>query len=199
MNQVQNVYSMFNQRRSGSAERLGWDSEAAQQRNFDTMLDLVRDAGLDLGALSVHDAGCGHGDLIDTLTTRGGVKHYVGTDFMEPALAHARERYPTYSFMQTDLLTGRLPKVDITLCFGALAFHKPRVVEMMLARLWEQSTVALGFISWWNLTPAYMYFDQSEQLRKGIRRFIRTARPKKTLERLGDYGDPVEAMFLLVR
>lgn len=196
---VQQVYAAYNQAHATSAERSGWDSEAAQQQNFDAMLGLVQDAGLHLDDLSIHDAGCGGGDLIDTLVAGGGVRGYVGTDFLPDSLEHARRQHPTHDFREVDLERDPLPKADLTLCFGALAFHKPRAVEAMLHRLWNSSDKGLGFITWWNLTQGYLYFDQAEQLRKCIRRFIRQARPAKLLERVGDYGDPLSAMFLLTK
>lgn len=196
---VKAVYEQFHAQRTGSAEQLGWNSTKDQQVNFTTMLDEVQKLGVQLSDCTVHDAGCGHGDLHDVLVARGGVKGYIGTDFVATTLATAREQRPGLDFRQLDLLTGAAPKADLTLCFGALAFHQPREVEALLHKLWSASAKGLGFISWWDLTPDYVYFREAEKLRKCVRRFMREARPRATAERIGDFAMPVEALFVLVK
>lgn len=192
--EVRMVYERYRAQREGAAEQLGWNDLSSQQRNFKVVLDMLPP----LTDLSVHDAGCGYADLFDFIKARGGCKQYIGTDFVPATVATAQERHPDLSIRQLDLLSFPPPQADVTLCFGALAFHKPRKVEEMLNRMWAASRVGLGFITWWNLTPEYVYFPEAEQLRKCIRRFLKSTKGKVS-ERLGDHGDPLEAAFVVLR
>jgi hypothetical protein len=88
---------------------------------------------------------------------------------------------------------------DFTVCFGTLAFYKPRQIEALLPKLWKASARGLGFITWWNLDESFVYHEHIQTLQKVIRRFIREAKPSAHFERIGDYGEPTEAAFLLVR
>ena len=196
---VDAVYEAFKRRDGDTARKMGWDSREAQQTNFRVVLDEL-ETRLKLPALSYHDVGCGYGDLIPVLQARGvdTTKRYLGTDFLPSTVEEARVLQPGHAFEVADAKWSPLPTADVTLCFGTLAFHKPRTIEAMLHRMWNASSQALGFISWWNLTPDYHYFDDAVLLRKCIRRFIRESRGH-CVERIGDFCSPVEAMFVLYR
>jgi SAM-dependent methyltransferase len=211
---VQRIYENYRAQGASEAQRVGWNSRAVQQQNFDTVLGITLPllekhghARVDDGwrKLSIHDAGCGTGDLLATLEARGGVGHYLGTDFFEPSLRDAQLRFPARGnvvFGMLDVLRSPMqlfPRADVTFCFGALAFHPPRHVETILHNLWNTSQFGLGFITWWDLPPHYVYAEHIEQLRKCVSRFLRESRAKEVVKRIGDYGDPTEAAFVLVK
>lgn len=210
---VKRIYENYLSHGASDAQRVGWNSREVQLENYHIVLDALaalmqKHRGRDLDqlwrTLSVHDAGCGTGDLLDTLQVRGGVGYYLGTDFMPQTMKLARQRFPERSdvrFAVLDLLNSPkeyFPTADVTLCFGALAFHPPRKIEELLHRLWGASQVGLGFITWWNLTPDYVYFEHIEQLRKCVSRFLRESRAKEVVQRHG-YGDKTEAAFCLIK
>lgn len=185
------------------AQRMGWRSREVQQTNFATMVQSLSSLGVSIAQGTVHDAGCGSGAFLDYLqSARKAPTGYVGTDLMQHAVEEASKRHPDESFRRLNLLRcppTSIPLADVTVCFGALAFHKPRAVEELLARLWRGSRHALGFITWWDLTPDYLYFEHVDALQKVVRRFLKEAKPRLQLERIGDYGTPNEAMFILAR
>jgi len=210
---VKQIYSNYQRIGASNAQRVGWNSHEVQLENYRVVLDAMktlmqkhrgRDPGQLWRTLSVHDAGCGAGDLLDTLQARGGVGYYLGTDFMPESVQQARRRHPARSdvlFTVLDLLHSPkeyFPTADVTLCFGALAFHPPRKVEELLHRLWDSSQVGLGFITWWTLTADYVYFEHIEQLRKCVSRFLRESRAKEVVQHHG-YGDKTEAAFCLIK
>ena len=193
-NAVYRQYLVYRESNEDPARKLGWNDAEAQQRNFKVVLDMLPP----LKDLTVHDAGCGHADLLDVINARGGCKEYIGSDFVATTLNKALELHPEAKLLGLDLAVHKLPQVDLTLCFGALAFHKPRKVEEMLHRMWDASKVGIGFISWWNLDKNYVYHEHAAQLQKCIRRFLKQTRGKVT-ERIGDYGEPMEAAFVVLR
>lgn len=191
---VRAVYEQFRARHGNSAQRLGWNDTSDQQSNFKVVLDMLPP----LTGLSVHDAGCGHGDLLDAINARGGCGSYIGTDFVAATVQAAQQRHPETTFRLLDLAHQELPKVDVTLCFGAFAFHRPRRVAKMLEKMLAASRVGVGFITWWDLTPEYEYAEDAEQLRKCVRRVLKGS-GCKVQERIGDYNVPLEAAFVVTR
>lgn len=208
---VRQIYRNYLNRGACDAQRVGWNSPEVQQENYRVVLDAMetllqrhREQNFTWRTLSIHDAGCGTGDLLDALQARGGVGCYLGTDFTPQSVELARQRHPERSdarFATFDLLNApeaHFPNADVTLCFGALAFYPPRKVEELLHRLWNSSQVGLGFITWWNLTSDYVYFEHIEQLRKCVSRFLRKSKAKEVVQQ-HDYGDKTEAAFCLVK
>ena len=197
---IAQVYAHFRETGVAEAQKLGWRDLDAQQRNFKVMLDTLEDLKIPLQGLSVHDAGCGHGDLLVELEQRGGVRDYIGTDAMQAALDIARQRYPARDFRQQNLMDAHnIPEADVTLVFGTFAFYKPREVEGMLHDLWKHSKVALGFNTWWNLDPTFVDHERAAALQKCISRFLRTVKGMQVLMPGEIYGEPTEAMFILWR
>lgn len=176
--------------------RLGWVSAEGQQANFRVLLDLAEEVGGPLAGLSVHDAGCGHGDVYPHLLARG-VGPYIGTDFMDEPLVLARERHPDVTFRRLDLLTGDLPVADVTLVCGTLAYHTPENVEKMLERLWRVTTRTLAFVAWWDFPKGHEDTRTVRDAQHRIENFTRrygARRGRKT-----DYGTPHEAMLAISR
>lgn len=185
------------------ASKLGWTTAELQQQNFTLLTGMLQDLRIPLPGLRLHDAGCGTGDLLAFLKQKEmEPRQYIGTDFTQASLEIAKSRFPSHDFLQMDLLPygykpPMMPQADVTLVFGALAYHKPRDVEAMLNNLWYHSTVALGFNTWWQLHEGYVYHESIEQLRKCINRFLRN---KQVHRKLGDeYGQPTEALFVVYR
>lgn len=178
---------------------LGWSSPEAQQTNFRLLLDLAEDVGGPLTGRTVHDAGCGHGDLLPHLIERG-AGYYTGTDLMAAPLEIARRKWggtPSATFLQRDLLRDPVPDAAVTLVFGALAYHPATNVERLLERLWERTTGTLAFITWWKLPKEIRGHRETKETQKVIESFVR--RRGETYTRRIDYGIPHEAMFAVAR
>ncbi len=176
--------------------RLGWLSAEGQQTNFRVLLDLAEQVGGPLRGLSVHDAGCGHGDLYPHLLARG-VGPYIGTDFMAEPLVVAREQHPGVTFQRLDLLTDTPPTADVTLVCGTLAYHTPENVEKMLERLWRVTTHTLAFIAWWDFPRGRPDTAAVRDTQHRIEQFVRRHGSRRG--RNTAYGVPNEAMLAIAR
>lgn len=198
---VQQIYDDYMVSGHDSATRQGWTSAVAQLANFTAVYDAFQTLQVPLQGLSVHDVGCGLGDLYAFLQERGGTKHYLGTDINGHAIATALRRYPGVDFRMGEI-APRSPsptRAEVTIAIGTLAFHKPRLVEEMLHVLWADTEVALAFICWWNLDKGYVYHEHAAALQKVVRRFLRDIRPSQTFERIGDFAEPTDALFIALR
>ena len=196
---VPRVYAHLRATAISDVEKLGWSKVEWQQQNFQLLTDMLRDIHAPLPGLTLHDAGCGTGDLLAFLQkTEQEPRHYVGTDFTDESLDIARQRFPSHAFMRCDLASDiTIPKTDVTLTLGTLAYHKPRVVEDILNRLWERTTAVLAFNTWWQLDKGYVYAENIAALRKCVSRFLRN---KQVHQKLGvEYGQPTESLFVVYR
>ena len=179
---------------------LGWESSEGQHQNFRLMLGMLERLIGPIAGLSVHDAGCGHGDLIPHLRERA-IGAYLGTDFMEEPLVIARKRYkwagPMVNFMRFDLLRGIPPKADISILAGTLAYHTPDDAEAILESVWARTGKAMAFHSWWGMPRQYEAHKMVRETQRRIERFLRLR--AKQSERLLEYGPAFEALFALSR
>lgn len=201
--EVDKVYANMRAMGTTASEKLGWTDPELQRQNFRLLTGMLKDVSAPLPGLSLHDAGCGTGDLVAFLQEEKlEPRSYVGTDFTAESLTIARERFPSHDFRQLDLVprsytSSQCPKADVTLAFGVLAYHKPRVVESILNHLWENTACVLGFSCWWNLDERYLYGEHIMQLRKCVNRFLRG---KQAHQKLGtEYGQPTESLFVVCR
>lgn len=79
---------------------------------------------IDKGA-AVLDVGCGNGRLLEALKDRD--VDYVGVDKNEKLINHARQQYPGYKFLRSDVLDlGAVPEFGFDYIFSiALLHHLP--------------------------------------------------------------------------
>lgn len=195
---VPNIYRELRKIDGPDAVRQGWTEKVLQQQNFALAVQFLEQSNVVLPGLTLHDAGCGVGDLLKYLQdNKLEPRQYIGSDFTLASVTEAGFRFPSHDFRHIDLTGPILPKVDVTVVMGTLAYHRPRVVERMLANLWEHTTCAMVFNTWWELKANFLYADQIEALRKCVHRFLRG---KQWNNRLGtDYGQPTEAIFVVYR
>lgn len=180
------------------AEKQGWLSTDWQERAFRHVVGMV-ESRLPLAGLTVHDAGCGFGDIVPTLTRRD-IGRYVGTDLLPGMVAGARERRPGFDFRELDLRRDDPPKADVTLCMGALAYQNADDIESILQRLWDASSRAFGFIAWWGLPAKMDPTGEYRRAEKRVREFLRRAAPSSNrIEHTVEYGVPYEAAFVVLR
>lgn len=181
-------------------EALGWHTAEAQHANFRHLVALAVQVGGPLAGQTVHDAGCGHGDLIPYLRAQH-IGGYVGSDFMAEPLVIARQKWAgeafPVQFVQLDLLRGPLPEVDVSFLAGTLAYHQPDDVETILERVWACTRRTIAFHSWWGVPREYAAYRITRETQRRIENFMR--RRGKTRARLLDYGPSFEALFALSR
>lgn len=178
------------------AEKQGWVNKDFQQLGFKTIIDLV-ERRVPLTGLSVHDAGCGFGDIVPALAERG-IAGYIGTDILPEMISGAMVRRPHFAFRRIDLRRDPLPVVDVTLICGTLAFHKPEDTEAILEGLWRSSRRCLAFMSWWNVPKELDPEGLVRRSQKVVSSFLLRS-TKNRLARIEDYGVPHEAIFALFR
>ncbi|MBN2886682.1 MAG: class I SAM-dependent methyltransferase [Chromatiaceae bacterium] len=100
-----------------TAEGLQWASEETQRIRFRVLRTLLPE---DLSELTLVDAGCGFGDFLDYLRTRGQTPGaYIGLDVMAPMVEMARARVGG-DIRLCDVLADPLPEADYYLCSGAM-------------------------------------------------------------------------------
>lgn len=184
-----------------AARSVGWNDKLSQDANFAAVVAHTEDVGGRFSGLKLHDAGCGNGHFLTYLKTVGKAPvTYFGTDLLPLYTMAARKAHQDDSnavFLNLDLMVQDFPKTDLTVCIGALAFHKPRAVEALLARLWDNTGSVLTFTTWWNLTPNYVYFEHIAALQKVISRFV-----KKKEHRVVEgeaYGQPTDRLYVVYR
>lgn len=193
---IKQVYKEYAEKGNDSAQQLGWNNLETQDAYMKLMVKLVNDH-VPLAGKTVHDAGCGYGDLITYLEKAWGslgISSYVGTDLMDASVTEAKKRHGAYHFFQRDLLREEVPEADVTICMGALAFHKANDAETLLERLWAKSRLALAFNCWWDLTPAYVGHWNAHKLQKRVQSWLKG---KKSVM-LSGY-EPTERMFLVLK
>lgn len=193
---IKRVYKQYAERGLDSAQQLGWNDLETQDQFMKLMVDLVHQH-LPLPGRSVHDAGCGYGDLVPYLEKQVGsppIASYVGTDLMAESVKEAQKRHPAYHFFQRDLLVDEVPEADVTICMGALAFHKAPEAIQLLERLWSASKHALAFNCWWDLTPAYQHYWEAGKVQKRVQSWLKD----KKAAMLSGYAD-TERMFLVLK
>jgi SAM-dependent methyltransferase len=149
---------------------MGWKSPQRQRVNFARMIEAVS-ARIRLRDASVHDAGCGYGNIIPFLRAAG-IGQYVGSDCMSDALCRAGARYPKEKFVALDLVSDPLPEVDVTLLVGTLAFHRPQDVLRIVSRAWDASRLGVGMFLWWSLDDSYYMAREAEHARALVMDFI---------------------------
>ncbi len=77
---------------------LGWESEEAQHLRFDMLLSSV-----DLGGRRLLDVGCGTGNLLEYINSRGIEVNYTGVDILEKMIAIAKSKKLDCNFLCMDI------------------------------------------------------------------------------------------------
>jgi SAM-dependent methyltransferase len=98
------------------ARGMDWKDERSQRLRFAMLLD-----GLELAGRSLHDVGCGSGELYAYLEERGLAVDYRGSDLSAEMIAAARARHPRATFERADLLADELAPADVLVTSGL--FH----------------------------------------------------------------------------
>jgi trans-aconitate methyltransferase len=126
-----------------------WGSELSQRERFAVLCEVG-----DLGGSSVLDVGCGFGDLLGFVNSRGiQLAEYLGVDCVEDILAVARQRYRQGRFENKDV--AALPDgASFDYVFGSGIFflegeqwhaHIIGTIRQMYAR--ARVAVAVNFLS----------------------------------------------------
>jgi len=190
------IYSEFaKQEGATGAQQLGWNDEACQARCFDVLMGLATDFSGPLTGKTVHDAGCGYGDLLARV--RGAGAHYIGSDCMEASVQKARQLHESADFRHLNLLVQPVPEADVTVVCGALAFYPHDLVERMLQRFWVATRETLVFTSWWNVPPDWDNYKPTKQVQKSIDAFLRKNGSRR--RKVFDYGNKYEIAIALSR
>jgi SAM-dependent methyltransferase len=101
---------------SPTARGMDWKDERSQALRFAMLVD-----GLELAGRSLHDVGCGSGELFAFLRERGLDTDYRGSDLSTEMIEAARARHPGVRFERADLLADELPPSDVLVTSGL--FH----------------------------------------------------------------------------
>jgi SAM-dependent methyltransferase len=189
---IKKIYADYAAKGIDSAQQLGWNDLATQDRYMQLMLTLVQ-KHVPLKGKTVHDAGCGYGDLL-TYLKKADIGPYVGTDLMEPSIEEAKKRHPGHEFLCVDLLAGAVPEADVTFCMGALAFHRSQESMLLLERLWAASKAALAFNCWWDLHSGYVNHWEAQKFQKRVQSWLKG----KQAVMLHGYEN-TERMFLVLK
>jgi SAM-dependent methyltransferase len=99
-----------------TARGMDWKDERSQALRFAMLVD-----GLELAGRSLHDVGCGSGELYAFLRERGLAVDYRGSDLSAEMVAAARARHPGVTFERADLLADQLAPSDVLVTSGL--FH----------------------------------------------------------------------------
>ena len=99
-----------------TARGMDWKDERSQRLRFAMLVD-----GLELAGRSLHDVGCGSGELCAFLKERGLDLAYRGSDLSAEMIAAARARHPGASFERADLLHDEIAPSDVLVTSGL--FH----------------------------------------------------------------------------
>lgn len=138
-------YARAVKRHGANFSALLWASKRTQEQRFDALVKLADPTGL-----SILDLGCGRGDFLDFLVSRGmKPKRYVGIEGVEE-LAKAAEAKPfdNARIVRADFV--REPKrinvnADIIFCSGALNTIQKDEFYLVLNNAFAAATRALVF------------------------------------------------------
>ncbi len=120
MSKVKRILGYYEPRiRPGRAPHdiLDWNSAASQITRFEVLADNV-----DLCGRKLLDVGCGLGDLLGFLRSRGVSADYTGVDLSSKMIDTARGRLPGGRFMCTDVFADGEAADDAEVPFGREAF-----------------------------------------------------------------------------
>ena len=159
-----------NVRRFGYGYRsLGFGRRQSQAKRFQALLKLGP-----LHEKSVLDAGCGFGDLLPFLRSRGIRPRYSGIDICPPMIARCQRRFPASArrFVTGDVLDYRpAERFDYVVASGLFGLNVPGAaarIRPTLERLFELSRIGLvvNFLSRRTRRPARarLYLDPGEML-----------------------------------
>jgi len=124
---------------ASAARRVGWDSPAAHRLRLTALCEAIGDAA------SVLDAGCGEGQLLLELRTRGFTGSYRGEDALASMIARAEAlpADPQATFVVADAFDASGPRADAVVCSGALntivAPDHDRHVASAMTAMWARA------------------------------------------------------------
>ncbi len=82
---------------------LGWESEEAQHLRFDMLLSSIA-----LDGRKLLDVGCGTGNLLEYMISKGIKAEYTGIDILEKMIAIAKGKKLAGSFMHMDIFKNNI-------------------------------------------------------------------------------------------
>lgn len=84
---------------------LGWESEEAQRLRFDMLLSSV-----DLEGKTLLDVGCGTGNLLEYINSKGINVSYTGVDILDKMIEKAKQKQLKANFYHTDIFKNNIFK-----------------------------------------------------------------------------------------
>ncbi len=82
---------------------LGWESEEAQKLRFDMLLN-----GIELEGKSLLDVGCGTGNLLEYINSKGLKVEYAGVDILDPMIKIANAKGLNGEFYHADIFKDNI-------------------------------------------------------------------------------------------
>ena len=82
---------------------LGWESEEAQKLRFDMLLN-----GIELEGKSLLDVGCGTGNLLEYINSKGLKVEYTGVDILDPMIKIANAKGLNGEFYHADIFKDNI-------------------------------------------------------------------------------------------
>ena len=82
---------------------LGWESEEAQRLRFDMLLSAV-----DLEGMELLDVGCGTGNLLEHIISKGINVRYTGVDILDKMIEIAKHKGLSGEFIHADIFKNRI-------------------------------------------------------------------------------------------
>jgi ubiquinone/menaquinone biosynthesis C-methylase UbiE len=131
-------------------QSVGWSNKTDQYKRFDLLFN-----NSDLAGKSILDVGCGLGDLVEYLETRG-IRDYVytGIDISREFINFAELKYGNHnaSFHVSDVLSINNLSADIVLASGAFSFRQvgmKKYVEKAIKKMFSISNdfCSVNFLS----------------------------------------------------
>lgn len=86
---------------------LGWESQEAQHMRFDVLLSSVS-----LQGKKLLDVGCGTGNLLEYMISKGISAHYTGVDILEEMIAIAQNKKLAGDFIHMDIFKNNIFSKD---------------------------------------------------------------------------------------
>lgn len=169
LNRLQEYFKSLTEKDATNAERVGWNSPAAQQIRFAQLLKIIPDPQ---ESFSLIDFGCGLGDLSAYLREQAYNARYTGYDMTPESVAQAKILYPDQVFTHN---LADLESVDYVIgsgLFGLKLDNSNDVWEQQmkstLRQMWSLTNKGMAFNSLTTYSdPPYMrpelYYAQPEE------------------------------------
>jgi len=156
-------------------QRLCWSNKETQYIRFETILKHMLPCKMNK-IFSIHDFGCGVGDLHKYLLYNN-IKHiYSGTEIVPEMVKEIKNKYPYVKILNRDIMKEKITYEEYDYVISSGTFNRKNIkfgnwenyVFLLIKKLFSMSKIAFGF----NFLTTYNNFESDDCLYLDPRKII---------------------------